>query len=135
MIKNPGLLGTRTPISVDANGDPIELPGVEECGQIKEMIDLLTSKEKYQFRNGSANKMLEMLLSDVALNASNANTLRDTFKGLQNSIDNQRTSISGVDEDEEAVNLVKFQNAYTLSSKMIQTLTEIYDRLILQTGV
>ena len=135
LIKNPGLLGTRTPISVDANGDPIELPGVEECGQIKEMIDLLTSKEKYQFRNGSANKMLEMLLSDVALNASNANTLRDTFKGLQNSIDNQRTSISGVDEDEEAVNLVKFQNAYTLSSKMIQTLTEIYDRLILQTGV
>jgi flagellar hook-associated protein 1 FlgK len=44
-------------------------------------------------------------------------------------------SISGVDEDEEAVNLVKYQNAYNLASKMIQTLTEIYDRLILETGV
>ena len=44
-------------------------------------------------------------------------------------------SISGVDEDEEATNLVKYQHAYGLSSKMIQVLTEVYDRLILQTGV
>ena len=42
---------------------------------------------------------------------------------------------AGVDEDEEAVNLVKYQNGYNLASKMIQTLTEIYDRLILETGV
>lgn len=129
LIKDAGLLGTRTKISED------EVQGVEECGRILEMIDLLTSKEKYEFRNGSADKMLEMILSDVALNASNANTFSDTYLGLQNAIDNQRTSISGVDEDEEAVNLVKYQNAYTLASKMIQTLTEVYDRLILQTGV
>ena len=50
-------------------------------------------------------------------------------------IDNMRISISGVDEDEEAMGLVKYQNAYNLASKMIQTLTECYDRLILQTGV
>ena len=35
----------------------------------------------------------------------------------------------------EAVNLVKYQNSYTLASKMISTLTEVYDRLILETGV
>lgn len=129
LIKDAGLLATRTKISDD------EVQGVEECGRILEMIELLNSKEKYQFRNGSASQMLEMILSDVALNASNANTCCDTYQGLQNAIDNQRTSISGVDEDEEAVNLVKYQNAYTLASKMIQTLTEVYDRLILQTGV
>ena len=50
-------------------------------------------------------------------------------------ITTQRTSVSGVDEDEEALNLVKFQNAYGLSSKVIQVLTEIYDKLINQTGV
>lgn len=122
---DPDLLGTRTSESV----------GVEECGQIKEVIELLTSKEKYSFRNSSANQMLELILSDVALNASNANTFRDTYAGLRTSIDNQRISVSGVDEDEEAVSLVKYQNSYTLASKMIQTLTEIYDQLILNTGV
>ena len=129
LIKDAGLLGTRSYLSAD------EVQGVEECGQIKEMIELLTSKEMYKFRNGSASQMLEMILSDVALNASNANTFSATYKGLQTTIDNQRTSISGVDEDEEAVSLVKYQNSYTLASKMIQTLTEIYDRLILETGV
>lgn len=125
LIKDAGLLGTRSQ----------KEHGVEESDQVKAAIELLTSKEKFNFRNGSAGQMLEMILSDVALNASNANTFQDTYLGLQNSIDNQRCSISGVDEDEEAVNLVKYQNAYTLASKMIQTLTEIYDRLILETGV
>ena len=95
----------------------------------------MTSKEKFSFRNGSADQMLEMILSDIALNASHANTFYNTYRGLQNSIDNQRNSISGVDEDEEAVSLVKYQNSYTLASKMIQTLTEVYDQLILRTGV
>jgi flagellar hook-associated protein 1 FlgK len=89
----------------------------------------------FSFRNGTAKDFLEMLLGDIALNASNANTFYNTYKGLSNTIDNQRNSISGVDEDEEAVNLVKYQYAYNLSSRMIQTLTQIYDRLILQTGV
>ncbi|MEI3212017.1 MAG: flagellar basal body rod C-terminal domain-containing protein [Lachnospiraceae bacterium] len=71
----------------------------------------------------------------MALNASNANTFEKTCQGLENTIENQRSSISGVDKDEEAVSLVKYQNSFTLASKMIQTLTEIYDRLILETGV
>lgn len=125
LIADASLLGTRSSVDV----------GVEECGQIEEMILLLTSKEKFSFRNGSANQLLELMLSDVALNASNANTFYKTYNGLQTSIANQRTSISGVDEDEEAVSLVKYQNSYTLASKMIQTLTEIYDQLILNTGV
>ena len=54
---------------------------------------------------------------------------------MTKTVNNQRISISGVDSDEEAISLVKFQNAYDLASRMIQTFTEIYDRLILQTGV
>jgi flagellar hook-associated protein 1 FlgK len=109
--------------------------GVEQCEQVHLMYQLLDSKQMFSFRNGSAKDFLEMLQGDVALNASNANTFYNTYRGLANSIDNQRNSISGVDEDEEASNLVKFQYAYNLSSRMIQTLSEIYNRLILQTGV
>ncbi len=126
LLNNASRLGTR---SKDETG------AVEEFGQITELITLLNSKEKFNFRNGSANQMLELILADVALNASEANTFYNTYRGLQTSIDNQRCSISGVDEDEEAVSLVKYQNSYTLASKMIQTLTEVYDQLILRTGV
>lgn len=125
LLDNPDLLGTRS--SADA--------GVEECKPIKELIAALKDKTKFSFRNATAGEFLQSLLSDVALNSSNAKTFFDTYYGIAVTIENQRTSVAGVDEDEEATNMVKFQNAYTLSSKMIQTLTEIYDRLILETGV
>ncbi len=125
LIKDPSRLGTRTDSNV----------GVEECGKIQEMINMLTSREEFSFRNGTAGQLLEAILGDVSLNASDANIFYGTFGSLRNTIDNQRNSISGVDEDEEAVSLVKFQNSYTLASKMIQTLTEVYDQLILRTGV
>ena len=57
------------------------------------------------------------------------------YSNISETIDNQRMSVSGVDEDEEALDLIRFQNAYNLSSKMISIMTELYDRLILQTGV
>ena len=87
------------------------------------------------FRGATSGEFLTKVLADIALNRSNSNTLEDTYTALEKTIGNQRLSDSGVDEDEEASNLVKYQSAYNLSSKMIQTLTEIYDRLILQTGV
>ncbi len=109
--------------------------GVEQNDLLNDLKDLATDKEKMSFRGCSASEFLQCVLSDVALNAQRANTFSQSFKDIAGTIDMQRMSISGVDEDEEAVDLVKFQNGYNLASKMIQTLTEIYDRLILETGV
>ena len=102
----------------------------ENLKKLKEMFD-----KKKIFRGATSGEFLTKVLADISLNKANSQTLEDTYTSLQNTIKNQRLSDAGVDEDEEASNLVKFQNTYTLSSKMIQTLTEIYDRLILETGV
>ena len=109
--------------------------GVEQNDLLNDLKNLATDKTKMSFRGCNASEFLQCILSDVALNASRANTFYASFKDVSATIDNQRISISGVDEDEEAVNLVKYKNGYNLASKMIQTLTEIYDRLILETGV
>lgn len=122
---DPDLLATKT--------DPTA--GNDEYGNVTKLIDMTTDKKVASFRGAPTADFLTCILSDVALNANSANTFYNTYTNVGKSIDNQRISISGVDKDEEAVNLVKYQNAYTLASKMIQTLTEIYDRLILQTGV
>ncbi len=107
--------------------------GESEFLNIERLMDVM--KKKKIFRGASAGEFLTKVLGDVALNKSNSQTLEETYLSLENTIANQRLSDTGVDEDEEAANLVKFQNAYNLSSKMIQVLSEIYDRLILQTGV
>jgi flagellar hook-associated protein 1 FlgK len=107
--------------------------GESEFGNLSKLKTMFDTQKI--FRGATSGEFLTKVLADVALNKSNSQTLEDTYVSLENTIGNQRLSDAGVDEDEEASNLVKFQNAYTLSSKMIQTLTEIYDRLILQTGV
>lgn len=109
--------------------------GVEQNDLLEDIRDLATDKSAASFRGASASEFLQCVLSDIALNAQRANTFYQSFQDIAGNIDTQRISISGVDEDEEAVNLVKYQNGYNLASKMIQVLTEIYDRLILQTGV
>ncbi len=57
------------------------------------------------------------------------------YTNIQAALETQRMSVSGVDEDEEALDLIKFQNAYNLSSKMISVMAEVYDKLIEETGV
>lgn len=125
MEQDPSILATKYKL-----GD-----GVEQDDLLQDLKNMVYDKEEMSFRGASASEFLQCMLSDVALNASRANTFYQSFHDISGTIDNQRISISGVDEDEEAVNLVKYQNGYNLASKMIQTLTEIYDRLILQTGV
>ena len=141
VVKDPRLLGTRKDIDQDKgigvpDGDGIdEIEGQEQCDQVWAVISMLGDINQFSFRGRDAGGFLECVLSDVTLNVSNAETFYNTYFSLETNIDNQRTSISGVDEDEEAMNLVKYENSYTLASKMIQVLTEVYDRLILQTGV
>ncbi len=109
--------------------------GAEQNDLIEHLRAIAYDENVLSFRGTSADKFLQSVLSDVALNSASARTFEGSYKNIQTSIDTKRMSISGVDEDEEAVNLVKFQNAYNLSSKMIQVFQEIYDRLINQTGV
>lgn len=125
MLNNPDLLATKR-----KEGD-----GVEQNDLLEDLKDMATNKDKMSFRGANASEFLQCMLGDIALNANRANSFYDCYSNIVSSVENQRLSISGVDEDEEAVNLVKYQNSYNLASKMIQTLTEMYDRLILQTGV
>lgn len=109
--------------------------GVEQNDLLNDLKLLATDKDKMSFRGCSASEFLQCVLSDVALNAQRANTFRQSFSDISGTIDVRRMSISGVDEDEEAVSLVKYQHGYNLACQMIQTLSEMYDRLILETGV
>lgn len=109
--------------------------GVDQNDLLEEIKLLATNKDKMSFRGCTSSEFLQCILGDVALNTERAETFYQSYCDIAYTIDTQRISISGVDEDEEAVNLVRFQNGYNLASKMIQVLTEVYDKLILETGV
>lgn len=125
MIDDPQKLATHT-----GNTE-----GESKNDVVDDLIKLKTDTSMMSFRGCNAGDFLQCVLSDVALNAQSANILTESYTNIAGTIDNQRLSISGVDSDEEALNLVQFQHSYNLASQMISVLTEVYDRLILQTGV
>ena len=66
----------------------------------------------------------------MSIDASKAINFTKNYNNLKTTIQNQRLSVMGVDTDEEAMDLVKFQQAYNLSSKMMTVMNQLYDRLI-----
>lgn len=125
ITSDAGLMGTHTDTTA----------GESKSDILTNLIDMATNKDVMVFRGNSAQNFLICVLGDAALNESSANSFSDIYSSIKTTVQNQRLSISGVDTDEEAAFLVAYQNAYNLSSKMISVLTEVYDQLILNTGV
>lgn len=87
------------------------------------------------FDGGVSSYFLESIISDMSIDAKKAENLNKNYNNLKTTIQNQRLSVMGVDTDEEAMDLVKYQQAYNLNSKMLSVMNQIYDKLINQTGV
>ena len=120
--------------------DPTYFATTKDITNGADAVDLLDGMQALQentimYRGANSGAFLELILSDIAVDTEKTDIFYKNYYNMESVIANQRMSVFGVDEDEEALNLVKFQNAYNLSSKVIQVLTEIYDKLINQTGV
>lgn len=127
-IDDPARFATESKKSYDNDAD-----GVSSYDVATSLLKL--QSETTIYRSSAADSFLKVLISDNSIETQEATSFQSNFTNIQGAITTQRTSVSGVDEDEEALDLVKFQNAYNLSSKVISTLTQMYDRLILETGV
>jgi flagellar hook-associated protein 1 len=110
-----------------------EVDGSESNDIVDELIALKSNKEL--FDNGAPDGYYQTLIAEVGIDTDKANTFSDSQNNILDSIKNQRLSISGVDVDEEAMSLVRYQNAYNLSAKVITVMNEIYDKLINEMGV
>lgn len=106
----------------------------QDAADIVEKLQKLQSDTTI-FRGGGGDAFLQCIYADVTVDTQECDIFVTNYTNIQSTIDMQRQSVSGVDEDEEALDLIKFQNAYNLSSKCISIFSELYDRLILETGV
>lgn len=123
LIDDPSLLATST--------YPIQ-NGVEDSGVID---SLLSVRDKTIFRNANAHEYLHSIVAEISVDVSKAESFERNYSSIKDSIKNQRLSYSGVDGDEEAMDLVKYQEAFDLAAKMLTVMKEMYDKLINEMGV
>ena len=85
-------------------------------------IPALNSKNIYDFYNDITSKI-------GVLSASASDNLRFD-QTLYNEISNRKNVAQGVNLDEEAVNLIKYQRAFEAAAKVIQVANELLDTLV-----
>lgn len=107
--------------------------GIGNYDIAKQLLALKTDTS--MFYQGKPASFLQTLVADVGIDTKSTSDLAKSQNNLVQSVQNQRLSIGGVDSEEEAMNLIQYQQAYKLSSKVISIMNEVYDKLINSMGV
>jgi flagellar hook-associated protein 1 len=112
--------------ALSANG--LSVVATNDAGQFEGLNgDQLQSLEKLRDAFIAPLTLLTTRPATVIGGWSQENQMNDA---LQKSLQDQKNSISGVNLDEEAANLVKFQQLYNASSKLIQSGQQMFDMLL-----
>lgn len=96
-------------------------------------IDLLDLKHNVTlFTTGKPDSFMQSIISELGIDSKKAISFKIGQENLTNLIENQRKSISSVDLNEETADMIRFQQAYNFSAKIITVMDEIYDVTINQ---
>jgi flagellar hook-associated protein 1 FlgK len=96
-------------------------------GNAKAMMDL---RDVTMFDGAAMTDGYASLIGTIGIRSQSANYSADVSSNIAVNAEKNRTSISGVNLDEEAAKLLQYQQAYQASAKMIQIAQGIFDTLI-----
>lgn len=91
--------------------------------------------DQTMFAQGTVEQFLQSITTSLAVDVSKFDSFEANMNEVTTVINNQRLSISSVDTNEEASNLIIFKEGYNLACKVISVMNEVYDKLINQTGI
>lgn len=136
------------PINID--GWQITLNGTPKTGDSVEVSNALEPALGDSWKRNSGNATAFLDLRDAKI-FDNGTTLTDGFSSamavvgtrtqsaqyaaelsanVAASLENERTAVSGVNQDEEAARLLQFQQAYQASAKVIQIAQSLFDSVL-----
>lgn len=100
----------------------------DELGNNEIMKNILELRQDGRiFEEGKPEDFFKSVVSNLGSDAQLANEFSSQEKSVVSLIDNQRMSISGVSLDEEMINIVRYQQTYAASAKMINVFNELLD--------
>lgn len=88
-----------------------------------------------RFFYGSFEDLFTNTEETLATDAKSTSTLLDNYSVSTMELDTSRDSVSGVDLNDEAMNMMQFQKSYAAACRMMTTLDEVLDKLINGTGI
>lgn len=138
--------------AIQINGWNITLTGTPAAGDTVSVSNALDLGDGYKLNAGNASAFLDLrdaeifdggtTLSDgfssamavIGTRTQSAKYAAELSETVANSLNADRTAVSGVNLDEEAARLLQYQQAYQASAKIIQTAQSLFDSLLNAVG-
>lgn len=116
----------------------------EDNELLKKLIDLRDDKAFFvkgtgtppvPAYSGTPEDFLTSIISTLGTDSQYSDRMDKNQSAIMDNIENQRLSISGVDLNEEMNNVVRFQQLYSASARMITVFDEIFQKTINNLGI
>jgi flagellar hook-associated protein 1 FlgK len=105
-------------------------------GDNRNMLALSASLSKPTIENGTAslNDATSRLVGQIGSQTRQVQSSRDAQQIVAQEASDARDSVSGVNLDEEAANLIKYQQAYQAAAQMIRVASSLFDSILAATS-
>ncbi len=145
MVKEPSKLAAKAVMQAhDADGNLIyedaakTIPkyvsiGNDNWENVQKLSEL--KDDSSMFLHGAPDSFIQSLASSMGVECSKAEHLSKSQENLLLAIDQNRKSVSGVDEDEEAEDLMVFQQMLFNQYKVLSVMNQVLDKLINGTAI
>ncbi len=147
-ILNSRIMGTKTPENA---GEPVK-PNSGANDNISHLLVMFDGKQEYRandirdqignvfegntvFFKGNFQEMLGSIHSTLANDIASTSSLLNNYVASANEIDYGRSSVSGVDLNDEATNMMQYQKSYAAACRLMTAMDEALEKLINGTGV
>ena len=106
------------------------------AGNNSNMLAMIELRDQSLLKGSTATygEVYNNLLSDVAVRTQRAQSSAETETALLSSALDRQSSLQGVNLDEEAANLVRYQQAYQAAAQIVAVANEVFDTLLRATS-
>jgi flagellar hook-associated protein 1 FlgK len=115
---------------IAASADIEDIPGGADT--ILDMVATRYDTSLYDW--GAPEDFIKSLVSNLGVDAAQANRMLENQESLVNEYETSRQSIQGVSLDEEMANMIKYQTAYNANARMINVFDEMLDLIVNRLG-
>ncbi len=124
LVANPNLIAASSAGNGESNNE-----------NVRKLIEFRSNSAVFTSAKGTPDDFIKAMLSSLAVDSSQAKRMTQNYETMVNQTLVRRTSESGVSLDEEMSNLVKYEQAYKASARLITTLESVLDTTINRLGL
>ena len=136
LVEPTGRAASSMAVAITDTSDIAAANSGGNVGDNRNMLSLINLRDANTLKDGtqSVYDIYNNAVSQVAVDTRSARANADTELALLQSVNDRRDGITGVNLEEEAANLIRYQQAYQAAAQIITTANDVFDTLLRATS-